>query len=232
MAIKINILKIMAVMFVVTLVMGAISATALPVYTDGAVDMYLKQNTFPSDLSEYQVFLDADQAHTIIGHVGSQTGTPLVTFYSPTDILVAANGFSTIKADDDYLNEITITAPGYWFEDLIFSVNLTGDENEEGDANTDLEVVAKDNSGITHSFSDWALGSGENRILVLAQTGELMQSITIKSLIGLQEFGGIDQLKQTEISGLTPVPEPATMLLLGSGLIGLAGLGRKKFFKK
>lgn len=34
------------------------------------------------------------------------------------------------------------------------------------------------------------------------------------------------------ISGRVELSEPAAMLLLGSGLIGLAGYGRKKFFNK
>ena len=47
------------------------------------------------------------------------------------------------------------------------------------------------------------------------------------------ETGGIDNEFFGEFyTGTTPVPEPATMLLLGSGLIGLAAVGRKKFRKK
>jgi hypothetical protein len=44
---------------------------------------------------------------------------------------------------------------------------------------------------------------------------------------GYNQYG----LSHISLYNPSPVPEPTTMLLLGSGLIGLAGFGRKKFKK-
>ena len=52
-------------------------------------------------------------------------------------------------------------------------------------------------------------------------------------ICGLVLIAGNALASFIDIEGvMTGVPEPAAMLLLGSGLVGLSAIGRKKFIRK
>lgn len=157
------------------------------------------------------------------------------TYYSDNDIRFSGGSVIVYKdsgGDDGNYDGTDDRIAELVFRSALVSEltgTLLGGENEAGDLGMKLDLsfifdyVNPDYWGQTEQdlvANNWLLSFVGGRI-----EEQNLWYLSEETLLIEWDLPGM----QAEFAA---IPEPATMLLLGAGLIGLAGLGRRRFFKK
>jgi hypothetical protein len=168
--------------------------------------------------NEQNILFGTNQMGATVNGFTNQTNT-LVQFSSTTDTLgVTSNGQAKVTAADGLVNDLTITVPGHTFSDFILNPF-------DPAANNDLTISVTMSDGTVFTFGPYGSINGNNFLTITTTGGELISSVTIDSPGG---FGDLRQPRVSGISGVTTVPEPSSLLLFGSGALGLIGVLRRK----
>src|SRR5215207_3266329 len=150
----------------------------------------------------------------------NQTGFS-VRFSSNEALTAPANGQARIEAVDGTLTQLTIDIPGATFTSLILNIDAA--------AAGSVNFVVTENNG-QQTAGSFSLGaSGENFFTITAINGQRISSVAFTTDVNMS-ITNVDDVAQVRIGGAqaAAVPEPMTMALFGTGLVGIAARVRRR----
>jgi len=172
--------------------------------------------------------------------VGVGTLTPISALLNGSTVYFGPDGGGNVGGEWAYASGL-IGAPGGATEGISSTgLGLFGNYNFGGTSLQPPDALNGLNYGITSAGDNLSTG---NKPVTGGSRGDPVALIensvvfTLSGLAGITLTEGMFQHVSfqygTSLSEPNvPVPEPATMMLLGSGLIGLAAFGRKSFLKR